>query len=215
MANAPVDARALEASLRPHGESVMLPREAYTDPAVLAWERRHFFAGSWTCLGRIDELSAGTTHRAVTVGDIAVVLTFGDRPRAFANTCRHRGHELLQRDETSDRRAVVCPYHGWSYELDGAVKAAPRMGEDFDPTPYNLVELPAEAWHGWLFVNATGTAASFAEHLGGITDLVAFTNSQPCHASAGNSTRLYGVGSKVSPIRGAAFTAPSSSYDQP
>ena len=151
----------------------MLPREAYTDPAVLAWERRHFFAASWTCLGRVDELSAGTTHRATTVGDIAVMLTFDDRPRAFANTCRHRGHELLQQDETSDRLSVVCPYHGWSYELDGAVKAAPRMGDAFDPTPYKLVELPAEVWHGWLFVNATGTAGPFEEHLGGITELVA------------------------------------------
>ena len=64
----------------------------------------------------------GTTHRAVTVGDIAVVLTFEDRPRAFANTCRHRGHELLQCDEAGDRQSVVCPYHGWSYELDGSVK---------------------------------------------------------------------------------------------
>src|SRR5690242_19642816 len=62
MANPPVDARALEASLRPHGESVMLPRAAYVDPDVLAWERRHFFAGTWTCLGRVDELSSGTTY---------------------------------------------------------------------------------------------------------------------------------------------------------
>ncbi|MER7249826.1 aromatic ring-hydroxylating dioxygenase subunit alpha [Kribbella sp. NPDC000426] len=170
---APLDARALEASLRPHGESVMLPREAYTDPAVLAWERRHFFAGTWTCLGRVDELSDGTTYREVTVGDIATIVTFGERPRAFANTCRHRGHELLQRDETSQRPAVVCPYHGWSYELDGSVKAAPRMGDGFHTKPYGLVELPAEVWQGWLFVNATGTATSFTDHVGGLTELVA------------------------------------------
>ncbi|GAA3110473.1 phenylpropionate dioxygenase-like ring-hydroxylating dioxygenase large terminal subunit [Kribbella aluminosa] len=173
MANPPVDARALEASLRPHGESVMLPRAAYVDPEVLAWERRHFFAGTWTCLGRVDELAGGTTYREVTVGDIATMLTFGDRPRAFANVCRHRGHELLQRDEAGDRRAVVCPYNGWSYELDGSVRNAPRMGDSFDITPYGLVELPAEVWHGWLFVNATGTAAAFEDHVGGLTELVA------------------------------------------
>ncbi|MGZ0151528.1 aromatic ring-hydroxylating oxygenase subunit alpha [Kribbella sp. WER1] len=169
----PVDPRALEATLRPHGESVMLPQAAYVDPDVLAWERRHFFAGTWTCLGRVDELAGGTTYREVTVGDIATALTFGERPRAFANVCRHRGHELLQRDETGDRQAVVCPYHGWSYELDGSVKSAPRMGDSFDTAPYGLVELPAEVWHGWLFVNATGTAGSFEEHVGGLTGLVA------------------------------------------
>jgi Rieske 2Fe-2S family protein len=173
MANAPVDPRALAASLRPHGESVMLPREAYTDPDVLAWERRNFFAAHWTCLGRADELAAGTTHRATVVGDVQVLLTFGDRPRAFANTCRHRGHELLQQSDSSDRRSVVCPYHGWSYELDGAVKAAPRMGDTFDPAPYGLVELPSDVWHGWFFVNALATAPPFAEHLGGLADLVA------------------------------------------
>jgi Rieske 2Fe-2S family protein len=166
-------ADALELSLRPHGESVMLPRAAYVDPEVLAWERRNFFAGTWTCVGRVDELASGTTYREMTVGDIATVVTFGERPRAFANVCRHRGHELLQRDETSDRPAVVCPYHGWSYELDGSVKAAPRMGDTFDTTPYGLVELPAEVWQGWLFVNATGTATAFADHLGGLTGLVA------------------------------------------
>jgi Rieske 2Fe-2S family protein len=153
MANAPVDPTALAASLCPHGESVMLPQAAYTDPAVLAWERRNFFAATWTCLGRADELAAGTTYRATVVGDVGVILTFEDRP--------------------SDRRSVVCPYHGWSYELDGAVKAAPRMGDTFDPAPYGLTELPSEVWHGWLFVNALGTAAPFSEHLGGITDLVA------------------------------------------
>jgi Rieske 2Fe-2S family protein len=151
----------------------MLPQAAYTDPAVLAWEQRNFFAAHWTCLGRVDELAAGTTHRATVVGDVQVLLTFGDRPRAFANTCRHRGHELLQQGDAGRHKAVVCPYHGWSYELDGAVKAAPRMGEAFDPTPYNLVELPSEVWQGWYFVNALGTAPQFAEHLGGITDLVA------------------------------------------
>ena len=173
MANAPVDPTALAASLRPHGESVMLPQAAYTDPAVLAWERRNFFAATWTCLGRVEELAAGTTYRATVVGDVGVVLTFGDHPRAFANTCRHRGHELLSQGDSSEKRAVVCPYHGWSYELDGAVKAAPRMGDTFDPTPYGLVELPAEVWQGWLFVNAMGTAPPLSEHLGGITELVA------------------------------------------
>jgi Rieske 2Fe-2S family protein len=173
MVNAPVDPQGLEASLRPHGESVMLPREAYTDPDVLAWERRHFFAAHWTCVGRTDELSAGTTHRQLQVGDVGVILTFADKPRAFANTCRHRGHELMQNGGTSDRPSVVCPYHGWSYELDGMVKTAPRMGDGFDPTPYGLVELPTELWHGWVFVNALGAAPPFSEHVGGLTDLVA------------------------------------------
>ncbi len=173
MGLAPVDVGGLGAVLRPHGESVMLPREAYTDPAVLEWERRHFFAGQWTCLGRVDALGQDATQRAVVVGDVGVLLVFGDETRAFANVCRHRGHELLQHGETSDRPNVVCPYHGWSYQLDGGVKTAPRMGDAFDPAPYGLVELPAKTWHGWVFVNATGTAEPFTEYVGGMAGLTA------------------------------------------
>ncbi len=171
--NAPVDPQGIEAALRPHGQSVMLPRAAYTDPAVLAWERRHFFAAHWTCVGRLDEVADGVTQRAIQVGDVGVVLAFGMETRAFANACRHRGHELLQQGESSDRPAVVCPYHGWAYQLDGQVKNAPRMGDGFDPTPFGLVELPTEVWHGWVFVNALGTADPFSEYVGGMADLVA------------------------------------------
>src|SRR5262245_61402070 len=74
----------------------MLPGDKYTSADVLAWERRHLFAGAWTCLGRTAELRAGVTHRAVTAGDVGVLLTFPvEGARAYANVCRHRGHELL------------------------------------------------------------------------------------------------------------------------
>ena len=146
---APVPSAGLDAALRPFGSSTMLPREAYTSTEVLAWERRHFFAGSWTCLGRTAELREAGTHSAQVVGDVGVVLTFGgadqrgpvdDSVRALANTCRHRAHELLPAGAASTRRALVCPYHGWSYDLSGRVLAAPRMPPDFDKGAWGLVE---------------------------------------------------------------------------
>src|SRR5215218_9454979 len=76
----------------------MMPAEAYTAPEVLAWELRHLYAGSWTCLGRLDELlpSSGAkpvTQRAVMVGDVpALLVRDGSSVRLFPNTCRHRGH---------------------------------------------------------------------------------------------------------------------------
>jgi phenylpropionate dioxygenase-like ring-hydroxylating dioxygenase large terminal subunit len=170
---APVDVGGVEAALRAHGESVMLPREAYVAAEVLEWEQRHFFAGQWACVGRAEDLAARGTQRAMTVGDVGVLLMTQGRPRAFANVCRHRGHELLDVGEGNDRPAVVCPYHGWAYELDGSVRNAPRMGDGFDAAPYTLVELPAETWHGWVFVNATGTAEPFEEYVGGLAGLVA------------------------------------------
>jgi Rieske 2Fe-2S family protein len=110
---------------------------------------------------------------------VGVLLTFAGptgsdgEVRAFANTCRHRAHELLADGAASDRRAVVCPYHGWSFDLDGGLRAAPRMGPDFNRSDHGLVELPVMQWHGWIFVNALGTAGSFAEHIGALAEHVA------------------------------------------
>lgn len=178
MTAAPLPPDLLAPALRPFGEGTMLPAQAYTSAEVLAWERRHFFAGTWTCLGRLDALTVdGVTQQAVTVGDVPVLLSLdGDGGvSAFANTCRHRGHELLGEGATSTRRSVVCPYHAWSYDLSGKLIAAPGFREvaSFDPAAHGLVELPVEVWHGWVFVNALGTAAPFAEHVGDMATLVA------------------------------------------
>jgi phenylpropionate dioxygenase-like ring-hydroxylating dioxygenase large terminal subunit len=176
---------ALDQTLQPFGRSRMLPAAAYTSPDVLAWERRHLFAGTWTCVGRAAELSRscdGPVHqRALVVGDVPVLITWpGQRPRAWANTCRHRGHELLGDGESSGRRSIVCPYHAWSYDLTGALQAAPgfRDAPDFDPGEHSLVELPCEVWQGWVFVHAAnrlGSAAvpDFAEHIGDLDALMA------------------------------------------
>jgi Rieske 2Fe-2S family protein len=173
--SAPVDRDALAAVLRPLGEARMPPAAAYTDPGVLAWERRHLFAGAWTCLGRLEELTAGgPTQRALTVGDVGVLLTFSDvGVRAFGNVCRHRGHELLPDGGSASRPAVVCPYHGWAYRLDGRLATAPGMSGPFNPGLFGLVELPATSWHGWVFVNALGTALPWPAYLGGLADLIA------------------------------------------
>ena len=178
MTAAPVSREMLAPALLPFGEGTMLPAEAYTSEAVLAWERRHLFAGSWTCLGRPDVVFAdGATQVATTVGDVPVLLArdAAGEVAAMANTCRHRGHELLPDGATSTKRAFVCRYHAWSYDLSGALIAAPGFREvaSFDPAAHGLVRLPVEVWHGWLFVDALGSAGPFADHVGGLEDLVA------------------------------------------
>ncbi|MGI5179449.1 aromatic ring-hydroxylating oxygenase subunit alpha [Dactylosporangium sp. CA-152071] len=169
---APVERGAVEAALLPFGSSRMLPAAAYTDPAVLAWERRHLFADAWTCVGRVDELREGCTQRAVTVGDVGVLLTFpAGAVRAFANVCRHRAHELLPDGASNGRPSAVCPYHGWAFRLDGKLATAPGMGA-VDAGELGLIELPAAEWAGWLFVNAGARAEPFGEHLGDLERLL-------------------------------------------
>ena len=136
----------------------MLPAAAYTSDDVLVWERRHLYAGGWACLGRVDDLLAdGVTQRAVAVGDVSCLLVRdGESVRMFANTCRHRGHELLPSDETSSKRMVSCPYHAWTYDLSGRLKGAPGFRDvpSFEADEHGLVELPVSAWHGWVLGHA-------------------------------------------------------------
>jgi glycine betaine catabolism A len=159
----------------------MLPAAAYTSVEVLAWERRHLFAGTWTCLGRLEEqLGEGVTQRAVVVGDVPVLLVRdGDLVRSFANTCRHRGHELVAEGETSSRASVLCPYHAWTYRLDGSLQAAPgfRESDGFVPGEHRLVELPVQVWEGWVFGHALAPLGdadvpAFADHVGALGSVV-------------------------------------------
>src|SRR4029450_4069363 len=117
----PFDPVDLEPALRPFGQSRMLPQDAYTSPRAFAFEQERFFA--WSLL------SAGPpgAQRAVRAGGAGVLLIRGadGRARAFANPCRHRGHELLGVGEQTSRRTVLCPYHAWTYDLDGSLRVAP------------------------------------------------------------------------------------------
>src|SRR5918993_2821632 len=148
----PFDPVDLEPSLRPFGQSRMLPRDAYVSPRVFAYEQEHFFAGSWTCVGREGDLEGTGAQRAVKVGQAGVLLARGGdgKVRAFANTCRHRGHELLGVGERATRRSVLCPYHAWTYDLDGALRAAPgfRASQRRPATPGAHAEGRPEAQGG-------------------------------------------------------------------
>lgn len=173
---APLDEEAVAAALRPFGESRMLPPEAYTEEAVFSWEQRHFFESGWVCIGRSAGLAEPGDQRAEAVGRGGVFLVRGrdEALRVFANACRHRGHELLPCGEsTVNRPIVVCPYHGWSYRLDGSLRKAPGFAEgSFPACEFGLVELKSAEWHGFVFVDASGMAGPLGDHLAGLEPIV-------------------------------------------
>lgn len=173
---APLPPDGVAAALAPFGRSRMLPREAYVDPAVFAWEQRHIFSG-WTCVGQAEDLAAVGAQKAVGSGANGTLLVRGEdgTVRAFANTCRHRGHELLACGAAARGRSIVCPYHAWSYRLDGTLRNAPGFAEvdGFDAAGFGLSELRLVNWHGWLFVDAGGADGDFSAHVSGWEDVVA------------------------------------------
>jgi Rieske 2Fe-2S family protein len=154
----------------------MLPRAAYVDPAVFAWELRHFFGGGWLCVGRSEQLTRPGDQRGEPLGEAGVLLVRGEDMvlRGFANTCRHRGHELLACGETTSQGVIICPYHAWTYSLSGSLRVAAGFKDrpGFEPATWGLAQLPVEEWHGLVFVDGTGRAGPLATALQTLTGLV-------------------------------------------
>jgi Rieske 2Fe-2S family protein len=174
---APLDPAALDLALLPFGQSRMLPRAAYVDQAVFEWEQQHFFGGGWVCAGRSDQVANPGDLRAERTGDGGVLLTRDDDGalHAFANTCRHRGHELLPCGAATNQEVIICPYHAWTYDLKGRLRAAAGLAKlpGFDASQWGLVELPVAEWHGLIFVDGSGNAAPLDAALGTLDEIVA------------------------------------------
>lgn len=144
-----------------------LPREYYTDPAILAEEREAIFARSWNCVGRASALARpGDYVLAEVAGESLIVVRARDgEVRAFFNICRHRGTRILLEPEGHVSETIQCVYHAWTYTTDGRLIGAPHMqeAEGFDRKDYPLHQAAVAEWEGFLFVNLAGEPVPFAE----------------------------------------------------
>ena len=167
-------AEALERVQRPLAESWTLPPAAYIEPAVFAAEVRTTFARDWVCVGRTDQIPEPGDYLSVDLVDQPLVITRSDdgELHALSRVCLHRAMPLVE--GAGNARRLVCPYHNWTYELDGRLRAAPMMDgvTDFEPAQCRLPELRLETWNGFIFVNRDEQAQSLAPQLSGLTALV-------------------------------------------
>ena len=158
-----------EKVLRPVEMAESLPPVCYVDETLFDREMDQAFRGGWVSVGRLDDLVVPGDYLALDVGDTPLVLLLDSshQLRAFANTCRHRGTQLLPPGRGRCKR-IVCPFHAWTYGLDGALLAAPRMDDavDFCHADYGLVAVPAASRAGFAFVNVDGTAPPIDTWLG-------------------------------------------------
>jgi glycine betaine catabolism A len=173
----PLDPDDVASALLPFGFSRMLPRRAYSDAAVLDWERQAFFERGWVCIGRSSDVPMPGDQVALQVGSHPLVLTRDlqdGRLHVVANICRHRGHELLACGQKANRGVLQCPYHAWSYELDGTLRMAPRFDgvPAFEPAAMGLARIRHVEWAGWVFVDVSGSAPPFHDVHAGLDEQV-------------------------------------------
>jgi glycine betaine catabolism A len=168
-----LDPAELEATLQPVERATMLPPRAFTDPAVFDWELDAIFRG-WVCAGHVSAVDEPGKYLVREVGTDSIIVIGGEdgRPRAFLNVCRHRGARIVEDTEGSVRRRLRCPYHAFSYGLDGELRGTPHMDgvEDFDPACYGLIPVRLAVVGGLVLIDLGGEAPDIAEHVGALAE---------------------------------------------
>ena len=133
-----------------------LPQRYLVSPEVFAEERTRIFAREWICVGHQSQIAQAGDYFVQDVAGESLVFTRakGEMVRGFYNVCRHRGTRLCE--EARGHGAVIqCPYHAWTYGLDGRLVGAPHMDgtPGFDKADYSLHEVNLAIWEGFIFVN--------------------------------------------------------------
>jgi choline monooxygenase len=151
------------------------PWSWYTDPEILRREHERIFRRAWQYAGRVGELQGPGSYFASETGPVPIVITLdGDGAlRGFVNVCRHRG--AIVAADARRRGTLQCPYHAWTYGLDGCLRAAPRSAEDpaFEAERFGLVPVSVGTWGPFVFANPDPQAAPLDEALGDLPDVVA------------------------------------------
>ena len=159
---------------RPFEQARAMPKSVYTSSEFVALEEEHIFAKEWLCAGRAEALPNPGDYLTMKIaGEPVIVLRDGGgKLRAMSNVCRHRMSTLLE--GRGNTRSIVCPYHAWTYNLDGTLRGAPAMGrnEAFCKSDIALPQVRCEDWLGWIMVTLDPDAPPPAEALTDVETLV-------------------------------------------
>ena len=162
----------------PFENAQAMPVSAYTSADFLALEQTEIFSKSWLCAGRADSLKKPGDYMTIEIaGEPIIVLR--DREgdlRALSNVCRHRMSVLLE--GRGNVRTITCPYHAWTYSLDGSLRGAPAMEKNgsFCKKDVSLPAIRCEEWLGWIMVTLDPDLPPVAETLSDLDTLVGYLN---------------------------------------
>lgn len=163
----------LDAVCQPIAEANGMPNKAYNDPTVFEYERDHVLGKNWAGLAFTSELPANGYAKPVDfMGlSLAIMRNREGELKVFHNVCSHRGMVLL-REETVVEGVVRCPYHSWTYDLNGNLKGTPHIGgignhkaEGFVCEKHGLKEVRCAIWNGIIFINLDGKAEPFEDFI--------------------------------------------------
>ncbi|MEP2628212.1 MAG: SRPBCC family protein [Hyphomicrobiales bacterium] len=159
----------------PFDRAKAMPPSVYTTDTFLNEELEHVFAKDWFCVGRADALAnTGDYTTCELAGQPILVMRDRDGVlRAMSNVCLHRMSTLLHGH--GNARAIVCPYHAWTYNLDGSLRGAPAMtlNEGFCKDQYKLPQVRCQEWLGWVFITLNPDVPDVSHQLQAVEDMIA------------------------------------------
>ncbi|MEM1294749.1 MAG: aromatic ring-hydroxylating dioxygenase subunit alpha [Verrucomicrobiota bacterium] len=164
----------------PLEEATTLPKEAFTSDEFFAWEIENLFRPDWMCLAHVSQIPKSGDFINVELFDepLLVVRDKSDNIHVLSRVCPHRGMDIMPPgfghdghgpaefrqggENRGHSRIFLCPYHSWTFELDGQLKACPEMqnAKGFQRCEWGLREFQSEVWNGFIFVNLDGNAQS-------------------------------------------------------
>jgi len=160
----------------PLEKAFTIPAPWYFDKRIEELERSSVFAANWQVVGRLDQVSGRGEYFTIDVnGEPLLVVRSDDGVlRAFYNVCRHHAAAVVP-EEVGCAKQFRCPYHGWTYGNDGALKGMVEFDGvcNFDRADHGLVPVRVDSWENFIFVNLDGTARPLHEFLGKVPELVA------------------------------------------
>jgi choline monooxygenase len=161
----------------PQTAATAMPPEMYTSEEISQLEQQQIFNQQWLCAGRQDAVPNAGDYLNYQIGSqpITIIRQEDGGINAFANVCRHRMMQLLAGEKGEcPNKLIVCPYHAWSYGINGQLVGAPHMQDrpNFDKKDYSLVSVRCEIWEGWIYVTLSKDIDSVAASLAELQDVV-------------------------------------------
>ncbi len=158
----------------PFEQARAMPPSVYTSQDFLERELKDIFSKDWLCIGRSSSLAKSGDYVTLDLAEQPIIVLrdqHGDL-KAMSNVCLHRMSTLLE--GRGNTRSIVCPYHAWTYNLDGSLRGAPAMtlNEGFCKDNYKLPQVKCEEWLGWVFVTLNPQAKPVLEELKKVEELV-------------------------------------------
>ena len=165
-----IEPKEIEQVRLPLEEAWTLPPKSYTSFEVFESEQNNVFSKDWICVGHTSLLAEPGDYRCVEIGNLPLVITHDGAGEfhALSRICLHRSMPIAE--GSGNAKTLTCPYHKWSYGLDGSLRGGPHMegAEGWRESLSCLPEFRLEQWHGFLFVTADADAQPLGEYLAGL-----------------------------------------------